>query len=517
MENTNERPFERVHFIGIGGAGMSGIALVLHQRGYQVTGSDLKASRYTRALVAQGIDVTVGHTADTIDRIAPEVVVISTAIPETNPELARARELGCEVWHRAKMLSYLSRGAITVACAGTHGKTTTSSLAATMLERMGEKPTFLIGGIVDGYETNGSSGEGPYFVAEADESDGSFLFLDPNVVIVTNIEADHLDHYGSLEAIEEAFCKLMASVPEQDGCLIVLFLDPNVVIVTNIEADHLDHYGSLEAIEEAFCKLMASVPEQDGCLIVCGENPRLPELARTCGRRVITYGFGAENDVVCVPVSDDAAGNAFEVVLPDGSRHGICLAHNPGAHNCLNATAVLALAYALGLPAEDAARAISGFSGVHRRFELVGDVAGVRVIDDYGHHPTEIAATLKAASGQGRSRVRVVFQPHRYSRTQALAADFGEAFADADEVFVMDVFSAGETPIPGVSGKTVAASVKSAHPEAAVTYMPNRTEVVRHLSTTSEPGDMIITMGAGDVTVLGPMIVEALEARGTDR
>ena len=470
MENTSERPFERVHFIGIGGAGMSGIALGLHQRGYQVTGSDLKASRYTRALVAQGIDVTVGHAAETIDRVAPEVVVISTAIPETNPELARARELGCEVWHRAKMLSYLSRGAITVACAGTHGKTTTSSLAATMLERMGEKPTFLIGGIVDGYETNGFSGEGPYFVAEADESDGSFLFLDPNVVIVTNIEADHLDHYGSLEAIEEAFCKLMASVPEQDGCL-----------------------------------------------IVCGENPRLPELARGCGRRVLTYGFGAENDVVCVPLSDDAAGNSFEVVLPDGSRHRVCLAHNPGTHNCLNASAVLTLAHVLGLPTGQAADAISSFLGVHRRFELVGDVDGVRVIDDYGHHPTEIAATLRAAASQGRKRVRVVFQPHRYSRTQALAADFGGAFVDADEVFVMDVFSAGETPIPGVSGKTVATAVKAAHPDAAVTYMPSRAEVVQHLAATSGPGDMVITMGAGDVTVLGPMIVEALEARKADR
>lgn len=466
MANSNERPFERVHFIGIGGAGMSGIALVLHQRGYCVTGSDLKASRYTRALVAQGIDVVVGHKAETIDSVAPDVVVISTAIPESNPELVRARELGCAVWHRAKMLSYLSGDAVTIACAGTHGKTTTSSLAATMLERMGESPTFLIGGIVDGYETNGFSGDGPYFVAEADESDGSFLFLDPNVVIVTNIEADHLDHYGSLEAIEEAFCKLMASVPEQDGCL-----------------------------------------------IVCGEDPRLPELARGCGRRVLTYGFGPDNDAVCVPVSDDAEGNVFEVALPDGVRYPVRLAHNPGSHNCLNASAVLTLAYVLGLPCDEAARALSGFKGVHRRFELVGEVDGVRVVDDYGHHPTEIAATLKAAAGQGRERVRVVFQPHRYSRTQALANDFGPAFAGADELLVMDVFSAGETPIPGVSGKTVAASVREANPAATVSYMPSRTEVVQHMVSTSRPGDLVITMGAGDVTVLGPMIVEALQAR----
>ena len=269
-QETNARPFERVHFIGIGGAGMSGIALVLHQRGFHVTGSDLKASKYTRALVKEGIEVFVGHHARTIDEVKPDVVVISTAIPQSNPELVRARELGIEVWHRAKMLSFLSGDAITIACAGTHGKTTTSSLAATMLERMNLKPTFLIGGIIDGYETNGNSGEGPYFVAEADESDGSFLNLDPNVVIVTNIEADHLDHYGSLEAIEKTFVQFMGSVPE------------------------------------------------DGHVIVCGENPHVPELARSCGRPVLTYGFGEGNDVVCTPKEGEGV-NAFSVRLPDGN------------------------------------------------------------------------------------------------------------------------------------------------------------------------------------------------------
>ncbi len=463
-DDNAARPFERVHFIGIGGAGMSGIALVLHQRGYTVTGSDLKASRYTRPLVKAGVDVTLGHRASTIDRVRPEVVVISSAIPEDNPELVRARELGIEVWHRAKMLSYLSSGAVTIACAGTHGKTTTSSLAATMLERMGQNPTFLIGGVIDGYETNGYSGEGPYFVAEADESDGSFLFLDPNIVIVTNIEADHLDHYGSLEAIEETFCKLMASVPE------------------------------------------------DGCLIVCGEDPHLPELARSCNRRVVTYGFGPENDAVCT-VERGAGANAFEVRLPDGAVERLHLDHNPGDHNCLNATAVLCLAWVLGLPTAEAAAAISSFAGVHRRFELVGEADGVRVVDDYGHHPTEIAATLKAASGQTDGAVRVVFQPHRYSRTQALAASFGPAFDLADEVLVMDVFSAGETPIPGVTGKTVVKSIKDCRPGAAARYMPNRHDIVRHLAEVSRPGDLVLTMGAGDVTMLGPAIVEALGAR----
>ena len=463
-QETNARPFERVHFIGIGGAGMSGIALVLHQRGFHVTGSDLKASKYTRALVKEGIEVFVGHHARTIDDVKPDVVVISTAIPQSNPELVRARELGIEVWHRAKMLSFLSGDAITIACAGTHGKTTTSSLAATMLERMNLKPTFLIGGIIDGYETNGNSGEGPYFVAEADESDGSFLNLDPNVVIVTNIEADHLDHYGSLEAIEKTFVQFMGSVPE------------------------------------------------DGHVIVCGENPHVPELARSCGRPVLTYGFGEDNDVVCTPKEGEGV-NAFSVRLPDGHEYSLHLDHNPGLHNCLNATAVLTLAYVLGLPCDEAAQAISSFAGVHRRFELVGEVDGVRVIDDYGHHPTEIAATLAAAKGLGFKRVRVAFQPHRYSRTESLAAEFGPAFDNADELVVLNVFAAGEVPIPGVSGKTVCNAVLAHRPDAQASYMPDRHTVVDHMVKTARPGDLIITMGAGDVTLLGPAIVEGLKAR----
>ena len=463
-QETNARPFERVHFIGIGGAGMSGIALVLHQRGFHVTGSDLKASKYTRALVKEGIEVFVGHHARTIDEVKPDVVVISTAIPQSNPELVRARELGIEVWHRAKMLSFLSGDAITIACAGTHGKTTTSSLAATMLERMNLKPTFLIGGIIDGYETNGNSGEGPYFVAEADESDGSFLNLDPNVVIVTNIEADHLDHYGSLEAIEKTFVQFMGSVPE------------------------------------------------DGRVIVCGENPHVPELARSCGRPVLTYGFGEGNDVVCTPKEGEGV-NAFSVRLPDGHEYNLHLDHNPGLHNCLNATAVLTLAYVLGLPCDEAAQAISSFAGVHRRFELVGEVDGVRVIDDYGHHPTEIAATLAAAKSLGFKRVRVAFQPHRYSRTESLAAEFGPAFDNADELVVLNVFAAGEVPIPGVSGKTVSNAVLAHRPDAQASYMPDRHTVVDHMVKTARPGDLIITMGAGDVTLLGPAIVEGLKAR----
>ena len=267
-EATTAPTFKSAHFIGVGGAGMSGIALVLHERGCRVTGSDLKTSRYIRQLTRAGVPIHVGHAASTIDEFQPDVVVVSTAIPETNPELVRARELGIPVWHRAKMLSALGYGRTTIACAGTHGKTTTSSMVATMLDRMELDPSFLIGGVVEGYGTNGKNGDGEYFVVEADESDSSFLYLDPHVVIVTNIEADHMDHYDSLEQIEETFCTFMGLVGE------------------------------------------------DGTVIVCGEDPRLVELARSCGRTVFTYGEGDGMDVRLNPAATrHAFGSDFTVTL----------------------------------------------------------------------------------------------------------------------------------------------------------------------------------------------------------
>lgn len=498
--------FSKVHFIGIGGAGMSGIALVLHQRGYVVSGSDLKSSRYTRPLMRAGIDVTIGHDASTIDRLSPEIVVISTAIPATNPELKRARELGLEICPRAKMLSYLSRGSTTLAIAGTHGKTTTSSLVATMLDGLKQSPTFLIGGVIDGFETNGHNGSGPYFVAEADESDGSFLFLSPDYVIITNVEADHLDHYGCLENIEKAFCGLLSLMPEDTGTA-----------------------------------------------IVCGEDPHLLELARSSGRRCVSYGFSAANDVQLT--LEDEGVNTFTVSLPadlervqapgavgagtdalgtDGTgtsagardagtdastgRTGgtvnvtAHLDHNPGAHNALNGAAAITLGYLLGFDAQACARALSTFSGVHRRFEHVGTVAGITVIDDYGHHPTEIASTLSAARKVCTGRLHVAFQPHRYSRTQALAADFGPAFAAADTVSVTDIFPAGEVPVPGVTGKTVVSSIEAASPGVDAAYVSNRHELTSRLLGLVQPGDMVITMGAGDITMFGPALLEALRA-----
>ena len=457
------------HFIGIGGAGMSGIALVLHERGCRVTGSDLKSSHYVRDLTAAGIDVTVGHDAATIDAVSPQVVVTSTAIPETNPEVVRARELGIPIWPRAKMLSYLSGASTTVAVAGTHGKTTTSSMVATMLDKMGLDPSFLIGGVVEGYDTNGRNGSGEHFVCEADESDGSFLYLHPSVVVVTNIEADHLDHYGTLENIEKTFCTFMGLVGDA------------------------------------------------GTVIVNGDVARYVELARSTGRRVVTYGFDPSCDYVCLPEpASHALASSFSVRAGEKDVH-VTISSNPGRHNMANATAAIAVADVLGLDVTAAAAALSQFKGARRRFTHVGDVAGVTVVDDYGHHPTEVSVTLDAAKELTFKRIVCVFQPHRYSRTQALAAEFGRAFDSADVLRVMDVFPAGEMPIPGVSGKTIVEAVRHTGNVLDVAYVPNRKKLIEDLCDLVRPGDLLITQGAGDVTAIGPAFIEAMQKREQGR
>ena len=453
------------HFIGIGGAGMSGIALVLHQRGCTVTGSDIKTSHYVRELEAAGIDVRIGHEASTIDEFTPDVVVISTAIPESNPELVRARELGIDVWRRAQMLAYLGVGSTEVAVAGTHGKTTTSSMVASMLDHLGWDPSFLIGGIVEEYGTNGRDGRGGYFVCEADESDGSFLYLSPNVVVVTNIEADHLDHYGTLENIEKTFCQFMDLVGE------------------------------------------------DGTVIIFGDVAHYAELARSTGRRVLTYGFNEDNDYVCIPApTTHGLESRCQVRMPSGEVVEVRLMANPGVHNLANATAALAVADVLGADATKAAAALSAFKGAHRRFTHVGDAAGVTVVDDYGHHPTEIRATLKAASSLDFKRIVTVFQPHRYTRTQALMDDFARAFDLADLLVVTEVFSAGETPIPGVSGRVLAARTRELG-SVEVFSIDRRRDVIAFLADNCQPGDLVITQGAGDVTSIGPDLLQALRER----
>ena len=298
-DTTQQQSVSSAHFIGIGGAGMSGIALVLHERGCRVSGSDLKASSYVRGLEDAGIKIRIGHESSTIDTFSPDVVVTSSAIPDTNPEVIRAHELGIPVWPRAKMLSWLSQGALTVAVAGTHGKTTTSSMVATMLDHLGWDPSFLIGGVVEEYKTNGRNGDGGYFVCEADESDGSFLFLNPRVVVVTNIEADHLDHYGTLENIEKTFCTFMGLVGDE------------------------------------------------GTIIIYGDNPHFVELAQSTGRRVVTYGFKEGNDYVCMPdpASDHTLKSSLTVRVPSGELVSVTIPANPGRHNMANASMFGSLKY----------------------------------------------------------------------------------------------------------------------------------------------------------------------------
>ena len=464
-EQTQALPFGSAHFIGIGGAGMSGIAKVLHERGTRVTGSDLKESNYVRGLVDAGVKVFHGQRASNIDEVRPDIVVISSAIPETNEELARARELGIPVWPRARMLAVLGMNATTIAVAGTHGKTTTSSMVASTLDHLGMDPSFLIGGIVEEYKTNGRDGRGGYFVCEADESDGSFLYLDPNIVVVTNIEEDHLDHYGTLENIERAFCQFMELVGET------------------------------------------------GTIIVNGDNPHYAELARSTGRRVFTYGFDPSNDYVCVVTEKShKLESGCSITTPSGETVHVTLTANPGVHNLANATAALAVADVLGCDATKAAEALSLFRGAHRRFTHVGDIDGITIVDDYGHHPTEIGATLKAASDLMFSRIVTVFQPHRYTRTQAFMDEFAKAFDNADLLVIMDVFSAGEMPIPGVSSRVLAARAKALG-STEVVYIDRRKDVIKFLCDICRAGDLLITQGAGDVTSIGPDFIAAMAER----
>ena len=445
---------------------MSGIARVASDQGMRVSGSDIRESRYTRQLVDVGVEVRIGHDAANVPAGDP-VVVVSTAILDNNPELVAAKERGLSVWHRAQMLAYLGRDLETLAVAGTHGKTTTSSMLASSLDGVGEDPTFLIGGIVRAYGTNAHSGTGPHYVVEADESDKSFMHLAPRAVLVTNIEADHLDHYRDLDEIYEKFASFIGSVPK-DG----------------------------------------------GVVVACGEDEALVRIARTADRKLFTYGFDESCDMRIASYEPCGIASSFSLALPDGTTVDGRLKQNPGRHNVLNAAGVIGLLWALGYDPAKAAEALAEFAGVKRRFDLVGEVGGITIVDDYAHHPTEIAATIEAASKLGYRRVHVLFQPHRYSRaplfTEVLKNEFAAAFDAADSVTFMDVYPAGEAPVPGVSGKTFLNVVLDhpGHPEAF--YVPRRIDVVPHLVASLADGDLLVTMGAGDVTAIGPQLVDVL-------
>jgi UDP-N-acetylmuramate--alanine ligase len=458
------RELGRVHFVGAGGAGMSGIARIMLARGLRVSGSDAKQSRELEALAVLGADVHVGHRAEQVE--GADTVVVSTAIRDTNPEVVRAHQLGLRVLRRAEALAAVMVDRRGIAVAGTHGKTTTTSLLTVALQHCGADPSFAIGGNLSDSGVNAHNGSGEMFVAEADESDGSFLLLAPYAAVVTNVEPDHLDHYGTVEAVEAAFADFAATI------------DPA------------------------------------GFLVTCADDPgavRLAAAARGRGLSVTTYGESPEADLRVERLRLEGTGSAFEVVMR-GRRLGPVALRIPGRYNALNATAALAAGLGLGLPEGVLREGLGGFTGTRRRFDLKGTADGVRVFDDYAHHPTELTAVLGAARGvAGRGRLVIAFQPHRYSRTAAFRLEFARALALADEVVVLEVYPAGEDPIPGASGASIAASVPLA-PEH-VLFEPSWSAVAARLVERARPGDVVLTLGAGDVTMIGPETVALLAER----
>jgi UDP-N-acetylmuramate--alanine ligase len=451
----------RVHLVGIGGAGMSGIARVLLARGATVSGSDAKDSRAVAALRALGATVHLGHAADHVAEA--DTVVVSTAIRPDNPELVEAQRLSLRIMIRAEALAALMAGRRGVAVAGTHGKTTTTSMLTVAVQHCGVDPSFAIGGDLNEAASNAHHGSGELFVVEADESDGSFLAYRPHAAIVTNVEADHLDHYADGHAVDRAFEDFVSTV------------------------------------------------DRDGFVVVCADDEgarRLADHARATGVDVRTYGTSAHADLRLDGLSVSGTTSRYEPVLRGRRLPPVSLVV-PGRHLALNSAAALLMGVGLGLDAATLVDGLGGFTGVRRRMELKGTVAGVRVYDDYAHHPTELIAQLTAAREVASGgRLVVAFQPHRYSRTLAFAADFGAALGLADEVVVMEVYAAGEEPVPGATGATVAAAVPL--PAARVHFEPSWTAVPPLLAELARPGDLVLTLGAGDVTAIGPEVVRLL-------
>jgi UDP-N-acetylmuramate--alanine ligase len=465
-ERASESTLEkRVHLIGIGGAGMSGIARILLARGTAVSGSDAKDSRTVLALRALGADVAVGHDAAHLPE-PPATVVVSSAIRESNPELAAARERGLPVVHRAQALAALTEGRRLAAVTGTAGKTSTTSMLTVALQHCGLDPSFAIGGDLAASGSGAHEGSGDVFVVEADESDASFLAFSPTVAVVTNVEADHLDHYGSAEAYVAAFDEFLGRI----------------------------------------------LP--GGVLVTCLDDPGAAALASRAearGIRVRRYGRDAAADARLVDFRPDGTG-ARIVLHHEGREHILRLAV-PGEHMALNALGALLAGVELGADADALLAGLAAFDGVRRRFEFRGRAAGVAVYDDYAHHPSKVAAQLRAARQvvDGHGRVVVAFQPHLYSRTRDFAAAFGEALGIADEVVVLDVFGAREDPQPGVSGALIADAVPL--PRDRVRFVPRWEEVPAVVAGIATAGDLVVTMGAGDITVLAPEILLELEKR----
>jgi UDP-N-acetylmuramate--alanine ligase len=449
----------RVHFVGVSGAGMSAIAKVLLERGCAVSGSDLKRSRASSTLQAMGASIHIGHDASLVDGAG--VLVVSSAIPATNVELRRAHELGTKVLPRGRALAELLAGARAVVVAGTHGKTTTTSMIVSIAHRGGLDPTYLVGAGLNEVGTNARSGRDDLVVAESDESDGSFLLLDPHVAVVTNVEADHLDYWSSIDAIRDAFDRWLCNV------------------------------------------------DAEGVVVLPVGEERLVTRARSLGRRVVTYGEGGE--VWATDLHLRADGATF--VLWQGTERADIALRVPGRHNVANAVAAAAAAREAGVGADAVAAGLNAYRGVERRLQRRGCARGITVIDDYAHHPTEVSAALAAVRPGGWRRLVAVFQPHLYSRTAALSELFGGSFRDADRIVVTDVYGAREQPVPGISGKLVADAACTRLPGRPVAYLPHRQELLDYLERSLRSGDAVLTLGAGDITSVGAELIDRLEAR----
>ncbi len=449
---------QHIHFVGIGGSGMSGIAEVLLTLGYKVSGSDLQESDTVRRIRSLGGTVFIGHEAANIG--SAQVVVISSAVSPTNPEVVAAKGKVVPVIPRAEMLAELMRLKYGVAIAGAHGKTTTTSLVAHVLAEGGLDPTIVIGGKVNALGSHARLGRGELLVAEADESDGSFLKLSPAVVVVTNVDREHLDHYKTMERLCEAFVEFINKIP---------------------------FYG---------------------LAVLCADDPNLRALLPRVSKRFQTYGLREGADLVGTDIQVRVGAAEFSACLR-GEPLGRFRVAMPGVHNVQNALAALAVGQELGVPLPRIREALENFTGVERRFQVVGEKGGITVVDDYGHHPTEIKATLAAAKDGWRRRLVVLFQPHRYTRTRDLLEEFASAFTQADYLFLTDIYPAGEEPIPGVTGERLAEAIKGAG-RPQLMFVPRKDRLVEAVMPHLKSGDMVVTMGAGDIWKVGRALLERL-------
>ena len=445
-----------VHFVGIGGVGMSGIAEVLHNLGYEVTGSDLRETETTHRLKNLGIKVHLGHASENIDHA--HVVVISSAVSPVNPEVVEAKQRYIPVIPRAEMLAELGRLKYGILVAGAHGKTTTTSLIATTLGEGGLDPTVVIGGKLNAIGSNAKLGQGDYLVAEADESDGSFLKLNPTIAVITNIDREHMDFFKDIATLKSAFLAFINKIP---------------------------FYG---------------------IAVVSIENSYTREIIPYIERRALTYGLSDTADIFARNIRNEGTRMSFEPVM-----HGLSLGNFtipiPGRHNVLNSLAAIATAMELQIPVERISEALRKFSGIHRRFEFKGEAKGVRVYDDYGHHPSEIAATLKAARECfTNNRLIVLFQPHRFTRTRDLMEEFSVSFTDADRLYLTDIYPAGEQPIQGITAEGLLRAIKRTA-TGAISYEADRKKMVAAIVRETAPGDVVLTLGAGDVYKMGEEIL----------